>query len=154
GPGTHYEHLANGLPNRDECWNPYNATYVTNTTSCGYYTDAYEFGYAGEISQYVTIPSTFTTGTITLGYYVDFIDPNNDGAWNKFIVTVRDTTTNTELGWDFFSGYDGDLYCSGRSINLPSGNYAGHTFLVRIQGSKAYSNTYIRVRAMSLVQSW
>ncbi|HEX9986294.1 MAG TPA: hypothetical protein VGF69_23750 [Thermoanaerobaculia bacterium] len=153
-PGTHYDHIANGIPNRDECWNPFNATYVTNTTSCGYSANAYEFAYAGQISQTVTIPSTMTTGTLRLDYLVDFIDPNNDAVWNKFIVSVWDDTAGGQIGTDYFDGGMGDLYCSLRSINLGSTNRAGHSISVHIQGSEAYPDTYIRVRSISLVQSW
>ena len=125
---------------------------MTGDTTCGWTSNVYEFAYAGQISQTVTIPSGMTGTSFSLSYLLDFDDPNNDGAWNQFSASVYDQTTGTYLGsGDFFSGLSGDLACSNRGWSW-TGSLAGHTLQVLFSGSKAYPNTHIRIRNIVLYQ--
>jgi hypothetical protein len=148
--GQYYNHIANGGPIDDDCWDPYHAVFTTNYV-CGSNVRAYQFGYAGSISQTVTIPSSFTATHFDFGYESDFVDPHDDGANNSLSVTVRDMTTNTLLATDYYSGYSADVYCRTRVLSF-SGNLAGHVLSVLFSGSTGYPDTIIRVRFVSLWQ--
>lgn len=148
-----YSWIANGSPADTSCWNPSNVS-VQPTTTCGWSSNAFEFYYAGGISQTFTIPNTEDGAKPNFGlsYLLDFIDPNDDAAWNKFEMYVDDLTTGATLAYDSFNGSLGDLYCSYRSVSW-SQNLAGHQIRIRFKGSRGYNNTFIRVRNISLFQN-
>jgi hypothetical protein len=150
--GCFYDHISNGGPSGTSCWSVTNASVVTNSV-CGFSSTAFEFAYAGEVSQQFTIPSTMTGSNFDLGYLYDVDDPNNDGAWNQLYVEVKDMTTNTILGWKFYSGAGTDVYCGRDDITFTRTGLAGHTLQVRVQGSKAYSDTHIRIRKIFFYQN-
>lgn len=145
-----YNHTLNGDPLEDECWNSYHMVFV-EPYLCGAFRKSFQFGYAGSISQSVTIPSGQTATNWSFDFQFDFDDPNNDGANNSLSATVRDTTTNTILGTFYYNGSMTDAFCEPQSITF-TGNYAGHTITVSFSGSTGYSNTKIRVRNMALWQ--
>ena len=145
-----YNHLANSGPAVDDCWNPSNATFTSDYV-CGTTVNGYTFGYGGNISQQVTIPSGWTTKTnFQLAYELDFNDPNNS-SYNQLQVSVYDLTTFTSLGTDFYNGTYSDITCTPRTVSF-SGNLAGHTISVSISGSVATSGTVVRVRSIALWQ--
>lgn len=153
GPGgPYYDHIANGGPSVNDCWNANSArvAFITDN-ACSFFPNAYRFGYAGSIYQYITVPPDFTQTRWSLDYTLDFIDPNDDGANNQFTVSVRDLTTGVQLASASYNGYNPDLFCSSRSMSF-MGNFAGHTLQVRFGGSAGYSNTKIAVRRISLWQ--
>ena len=148
-----YDWIANGTPLSTDCWSPgYGDTFVTGVTTCGWSSNAIEFGYAGHISQEFTIPAGWTDPNFSVSFLLDFDDPNNDGAWNRYSLAVTDLTTGATLASEYFSGSSGDLYCSRRAKSW-TGNLAGHTISVEINGSKAYTNTHIRVSNIALFQT-
>lgn len=155
GPTGYYNWIANGTPSSDTCWSHTSAAaFVTGTTECGQFsppTNAWEFYYGGYISQTFTIPSNRTETNFSIQYTVDFIDPNNDPAWNRFSMSVWDQTTSTQLASDYYDGSMADLSCSFRSRSWTQ-SLAGHQILVHFQGSRGYSNTFIRVRNIALFQ--
>jgi hypothetical protein len=150
---TYYSWIANGLPADASCWNLHNVS-VQPTTTCGWSSNAFEFYYGGGISQTFTVPNTEDGAKPNFGlsYLLDFIDPNDDAAWNKFEMYVDDLTTGATLAYDSFNGSMGDLYCSHRSVSW-SQNLAGHQIQIRFKGSRGYSNTFIRLRNISLYQN-
>jgi hypothetical protein len=153
GPGgQYYDHIANGAPTVNDCWSldPARTTFVSDS-SCGYTANAYQFGYAGSLSQTVTIPSDMTQTRWSFEYALDFDDPNNDPAWNRISVTVKDLTTNTILASDSYNGGNPDVLCSVRWKPF-TGNLAGHQIRVSFSGSSAYPNTKIKVRKIALYQ--
>jgi hypothetical protein len=158
GPSRwNYNWIANGVPLSDSCWaHSYRASFVTGTTECGPFTpptNAWEFYYGGDITQSFTISGVNMHAPVfRLAYEVDFDDPNNSG-WNRFTMDVRDQTTGAVLASDNFIGYMGDLFCARREY-MWTGDLAGHTLLVRFTGSRAYNNTHIRVRNISLFQTF
>jgi hypothetical protein len=127
---------------------------VVQTNTCGYTENAWEFYYGGGISQTFTVPNTNDGARpdFSLRYTLDFIDPNDNAAWNRFEMNVVDLTTGATLASEFFNGSMGDLYCSDRFFSW-SQNLAGHQIMVRFQGSRGYSNTFIRVRDVYLFQT-
>lgn len=147
-----YDWIANGQPTSGNCWNLSNASFVTGTTTCGTSTNAIAFAYSGSMSQEFTIPAGWTQSHFTLNYDLDFIDPHDDGAWNRFTMTVTDLTTGATLASDSFFGNSGsDLSCAPREKKW-TGNLAGHTLRVRMTGSRGYTDTHIRVRRIVLWQ--
>lgn len=148
----HYDWIANGGPTDDSCWtyDPTRASIVSDST-CGSPSNAWEFNYSGWISQSFTIAAGMTGQQFNMAYYLDFDDPNNDGAWNRFTVSVRDATTGTALASDRYYGNWADLYCARRDLTW-SGNLTGHTINVYISGTRGYSDTHIRVRSIYLWQ--
>ena len=86
-------------------------------------------------------------------YELDFVDPHTDGAWNRFSSQVSDVTAGRTLGGEFRSGSSPSLSCSRRSIAMQSPvDLAGHTIQVVFSGSKAYTDTQIHVKAVSLTK--
>jgi hypothetical protein len=153
-PSPYYDWIGNGGPASGDCWSLFNASFVTGTTDCGWVSNAIEFAYAGSMNQEFTLPSTSTQTNFDLAYLLDFIDPNNDGAWNRFSITVTDQTTGVMLTHDEYYGNSNggaDLSCSRRD-KVWTGNLAGHTLTVHVSGSKAYPDTHIRIRSISLFQ--
>ncbi len=144
-----YNHIANGGPASDECWNVTNASFTTDYV-CGSNVKAYTFGYAGSISQQVVIPANFTGQNFQLAYELDFNDPNNN-SYNQLQVSVYDMTSYTSLGTDFYNGTYSDITCTPRTVSF-SGNLSGHTLLVSLSGSVATSGTVVRVRSIALWQ--
>ena len=155
GSTTYYNWTANGSPSSDSCWSHSSAAaFVTGTTECGQLsppTNAWEFYFGGSISQTFTIPSNRIETNFSIQYDVDFIDPNNDPAWNRFTMSVRDLTTSTQLASDYYDGSMADLSCSLRSRTWTQ-NLAGHQIQVTFQGSRGYSDTFIRVRNIAQFQ--
>jgi len=151
GGRTYYRWLANSEPENSSCWNaiPDRAA-VVQTTTCGWTENAWEFYYNGSISQTFTVPSDWTQPSFSIQYSLDFIDPNDD-PWNRFEMQVKDLNTGATLASEFFYGYMGDLYCSGRSFSWNQ-NLAGHQIQVRFKGTRGYSNTFIRVRDIYVYQ--
>jgi len=147
-----YDQIANGRPSRDECWNPFNAFYTTQAPSPWGNTNAYEFNYAGSISQTFVVPADHPQTHWELAYTLEFNDPHNDGAWNRFSMEVRDMTTGTALTWYSFNGAGGDQNWEMHRQGFTTGNIAGHTIRVLFRGSKGYSDTYIRVAGVALWQ--
>lgn len=145
-----YDHIANGGPNRNECWNPFNAFYTNAMTACGS-VNTYEFNYGGSINQTFVIPTSQTGTSWEFRWLMDFDDPNNDAAWNRFSAEVVHVNTGKVLAWYTFNGGQGDQSCNTHSIFF-TGNYTGQTLRVRFTGSKAYANTHIRAYAVSLWQ--
>lgn len=148
--GYWYDWIANGTPLDSSCWGHTNAS-VVSTTACGWTSNAWEFYYAGTISQFFTIPSDWHQPNFGIQYLLDFDDPNNDGVWNKFSMEVKDLNTGAVLASDAFNGSMGDLYCSSRSKSW-SQDLAGHQIQVRFKGSRAYQSTFIRIRMIALFQ--
>ena len=65
---------------------------------CGWTEKAFEFYYAGSVSQTFTIPETLESAhnpSFSIQYTLDFIDPNDHPTWNVFEMKVVDTNT----GW-------------------------------------------------------
>ncbi|HJW94666.1 MAG TPA: hypothetical protein VJ901_13690 [Thermoanaerobaculia bacterium] len=53
--------------------------------------------------------------------------------------------------WEFYSGAYPLLYCGDREIGMSSPvDLTGHTITARFTGSKAYNNTHIRLKDISL----
>lgn len=152
GPySTSYDHIANGAPNRDECWNPFKAFYTTTAPSPWGFINAYEFNYAGSINQSFVVPPTMTATRWQLRWTLYFDDPNNNAAWNRFSVEVRNMTTNAILATYTFDGGQGDQNWVTHSKDF-NGNFAGQTIRVRFKGSKGYPDTTIRVMGVTLWQ--
>jgi hypothetical protein len=159
GPCCVYDHIANGTPKSTECWKDIAGTYPTNAdlvedTLCGTYSSrrAFDFTYGDSLSQTFTVPSYMTGTDWTLFYRLTFIDPNNDGSWNRLKARVYDETAGTFIASHTHLGSDPDVTCASRSLSF-TGNLAGHTLRVRFDGGRAYDNTIIRVRLISLLQS-
>jgi hypothetical protein len=152
--GWHYEWIANGTPTSTNCWSAGYGDAVVTATACNdLNTNALEFGYGGGISQEFTIPADQTESTFNFSYYLDFVDPNFDGAWNRFTADLVDVTTGVPIYSESFYGNGSQPgLCSPRTKSW-SGNYAGHTLRLRLRGSKAYPDTHIRVRSITLIQS-
>ncbi|SOD01688.1 hypothetical protein SAMN05216486_10112 [bacterium JGI 053] len=153
-PGWYYQWIANGTPTSTNCWSPGYGDAVVTATACNdLNTSALEFGYAGGISQEFTIPTDQTAPNFDFSYYLDFVDPNHDGAWNRFTADLVDVTTGVTIYSELFFGNGTQPgLCSHRGKTFV-GNYAGHTFQLRLSGSRAYTDTHIRVRSITLIQS-
>jgi hypothetical protein len=151
--GAFYNHIANGGPTFDGCWERSDArTAFVQDNACDFFPYAYKFGYAGSISQVVTVPSNMTQTHWELDYKLDFTDPNNDPYWNRISVTVRDLTTGTVLATDNYSSLSGSsLTCATRRLPF-AGNFAGRQLVVNFNGTTAYSNSIIKVRRIELWQ--
>ena len=148
--------IANGEPVNSSCWTvtPMRVA-VVDTNTCGWTEKAFEFYYAGSVSQTFTIPETLESAhnpSFSIQYTLDFIDPNDHPTWNVFEMKVVDTNTGTTLASERFDGSMGDLYCSGRSF-IWNQDLAGHTIQVRFKGSRGHSNTFIRVHDIHLFQA-
>lgn len=152
--GARYDYIANGYPYYDSCWYINNAAFTTGYTSCGFFTNYWEFNYAGSLTQTLVIPTSHTnTKHLTLYYQLDFEDPNHDGAWNRFTASVIDNTAGRQLGYEFYSGSSPSLSCSDRMIGMSSPvDLAGHSITVTFHGSRGYTNTHIRIRRIYLLQ--
>jgi hypothetical protein len=149
-----HDHVRNGVPSSTSCWTRSGNTLpiVASSSTCGFSANAWEFtGYAQQISQTFTIPTTdaYTSTNWSFDYLIDFIDPNNDAAWNKF--EVRIYADGVLVASDYYDGGMADAYCSRRSFTFSS-NMEGKSVEVLIKGSKVYSDTYIRVRGITLWQ--
>jgi hypothetical protein len=151
GPSGSYNHIANGWPEVDDCWNANSArTGFVSDNSCGYASNAYIFGYGGSLSQIVTVPAGMTQAQWEFVYRLDFDDPNNSPYWNRISVTLTDLTTNMVLVSDNYSSGP-PVTCSERRLPF-TGNFAGRQILVSINGTTAYPNSIIKVRRMALWQ--
>jgi hypothetical protein len=144
--------IANGQPLSSYCWSvtPMRVAVVGNT--CGWTEKAFEFYYGGSVSQTFFIPVDAHNSSFQIRYTLDFIDPNDHPTWNVFEMKVVDTNTGTTLASEYFNGSMGDLDCSTRSFTWNQ-DLAGHTIQVRFKGSRGYSNTFIRVRDIVLLQN-
>ena len=150
-----YEHTANGEFDQNACWSPVRATHTSSPTCGGIlgWSDAgYQFGYLGSLRQTIVVPSDFHAIQWDLDYFIDFIDPNDDGRYNTLSVTIRDLTANRTLASDRYTGASPNISCKRRPVSF-TGDLAGHTLSIRIDGSTPYSNTTIRVLSASLWQS-
>jgi hypothetical protein len=145
-----YDHIANGIPSSDSCWNDTNWSFVTGVTSCGWSTNAYQIAGLGASMHQQFDSDSGLSSNFSLQYLLDFIDPNNDGYWNKFKVEVWDVDTNTLLGSQTYNGSQSDLTCSSRTFNFNA--TPGNTIKVRFSGQKGYTDTYIRVHHIALYQ--
>lgn len=150
-----YDWIANGEPTDSSCWSTsYGAASVVTGSTCGSPMKAWEFtAWNTDLEQAFTIPTTMTASHFGIEYLLDFDDPNNDGAWNQFSMTVTDSTTGAQLASERYFGTYADLYCSNRE-SLWTGNLAGHTIVVRFVGSRSYPDTHIRIRGIALFQSY
>ena len=148
-----YDHIANGVPASTACWTsnePYNVSLVTDTL-CGWSSNAFDFTYGDSLTQTFTVPSNRTQTNWTLSYLLTFNDPNNDGWWNRLQARVFDATTGQFIAAQTYWGSNPDISCTLRTLSF-TGNLAGHTLTVRFDGGRAYDNTTIRVRSISLWQ--
>ncbi|HEX4604601.1 MAG TPA: hypothetical protein VH724_11440 [Candidatus Angelobacter sp.] len=151
--GQSYDYIANGVPVSNNCWGLTSpATFVTGTTTCGWSSNAFEFGYGqgGDVSQTVTVPSSDQRTHFSLSYLVDFIDPNHNAAWNTLQVYVWDATANQVIIFDNYNGGMPELDCSRRDSATFNGSLAGHTLVVSFLGSSGFTDTHIRIRLVSL----
>jgi len=164
GPIPPYDYIANGGPYYDGCWTKSFTDYVIDYDSCSSFRNYWEFNYAATLTQSLVIPASHTGTThLTFNYELDFDDPNHDGAWNRFTVYIRDTTPGAAvllLGTNTYNGAYPSLYCSKRKIviapvdpttRLPV-DLAGHSITISFVGSRAYSNTHIRLKNVMLLR--
>jgi len=155
-----YDHVRNGFGSSLNCWtySP-NGVSVTSGT-CGLSsTQGITFdGYSLTLSQSFAVDASTGAGNGGTNwdfiYELDFDDPHNDGAWNWIEAEVWAVTPSgrTLVAYDFFSGADGDLTCSRRSINF-NANMEGKTVEIIFQSKQGYSDVTTKVRHIQLWQN-
>ena len=153
GGNRFYDYIANGGPTSTSCWSLVNVDYVSGIYACGPFspdTPSFSFRYASSATQSFTIPTSNTLTSFWFGYEYDFIDPHQDG-FNQLDAYVTDLTTGQTLVQNHRYGNQGSASCTQFSTSF-SGSLAGHTLQVRFTGNKGYSDTYIRVRNITLSQ--
>jgi hypothetical protein len=159
GPGAgYYDHIANGtLLDSDhdgaaDCWSS-TANFVSDT-SCSTYTNpsptnAFDFEYGDRAAQTITV-GNHGGQKWGLSYLLDFDDPHDDRWWNRLRarVVVGGVTVAQQTYW----GDQATLQCARRDLTF-TGNFApGTQMQVIFEGGRAYPDTRIRVRNVSLYQ--
>jgi hypothetical protein len=156
GAGGGYQWIANGLPTSTNCWNIGGSGSVSlvSTPGCTYSTaKAFDMHYGARVSQEFTVPNDQTENQWSFSYLLTMQDPHNDGWWNRLKATVYDVTTGQTLATETYWGNQPDITCSLRSMTF-TGNLAGHTLQVIFADGSAYSDTYFRIRSISLIQTY
>lgn len=150
GSTVYTDWVANGAPSSTSCWTVSGATVITDTM-CGGTEHAFDFGYQNSVSQTINIPSTATETNWDLIYDLTMVDPHDDGWWDRLTARVYDVTAARTIASQTYWGDDPDVNCSRRDLTF-TGNLAGHTIKIIFEGSKGYSDTYVRVRGITLYQ--
>ena len=155
GPPPPYDFVANGRPDETNlCWAETNLNFVINYDYCHYWRDYWDFNNGGVLSQTMTVPSNMHITSVRLLYIMDFVDPHSDGNANAIRVDIYDQTNgNTWIGGDFWSGYNGTLYCTERSeYGFSNVDLAGHTLQLSFSARKGnYPDVHITVKMVSLL---
>lgn len=153
-----YQHLRRDSGILD-CWT-YSATGVTTeSTYCGLSpANGIKFtGWTQQISQEFAINYANGEGnggdSWELVYELDFDDPYNSSQWNRIEaeVYVFDNNGSTLVASNTFTGADGDVTCSRRSVTF-SGDYDGKSMRVIIKSKRGWNDVVQRVRNIALIQ--
>lgn len=159
GPPPPYDFIANDRPDDrpdgSNCWAETNLTFVTNLDYCNIWRNYWDFSNGGVLSQTMTVPSDMHLTQVKLLYTLDFVDPHNDGNANAIRVDIYDQTNgNTWIGGDYWSGYNGSLYCTRRiGYGVSYVDLAGHTLQLSFSARKGYSDVHITVKMVDLLAS-
>jgi hypothetical protein len=149
---TSFDFISNGLPSNDTCWDEQNVNFVTNTTDCGWTSNAFELavGFSAGLAQSFTIPADDKRTHFALSYLMDFEDPNHDD-FDRVVILVWDNTSGRLLSSDAYRGSLPSFSCMRHDLGTFNGSLAGHNITVQFQGSNGYANTHIRFR---FIQFW
>jgi len=154
GAGGGFEYIANGQPLSTNCWTITGNAPLVTTPGCTYWTaKAFDMHYGARIRQEFTVPAERTETHWGLSYLLTMQDPHDDGWWNRIKATVYDANTGQTIVSQTYWGDDPDVTCQNMVLTF-NGNYANRRLGVVFSDGSAYTDTVIRVRSISLIQSY